>query len=101
MQLPLTEDIFHNFDITKNFNKDLISAFVQSINSHYYDAKRGEKHIPYVTGDIIKAAYEQAYNEKPGEEMAMLLDITAEYINEALKQGEKDAAVNEKKGGVI
>lgn len=101
MQLPLTEDMFHNFDVTKNLNKDLISAFVQAVNSHYYKAKRGEKHIPYVTGDIIKAEYEKMYNEKPSEEMAMLFDITAEYINDALQQGAKDAVVNEKKGGVI
>lgn len=101
MQFPLTEDMFCSHDLTKDINEKLISAFVQAVNSHYYDAKRGEKHIPYVTGDIIKAAYEQMYNEKPGEEMAILLDITAEYINDALKQGAKDAATNEKNEGVI
>ena len=100
MQLPLTEDMFHNFDVTKNFNKDLISAFMQVVNSHYYKAKRGEKHIPYVTGDIIKAVYEQIYNEKPGAEMAMMLYVTADYINDALQQGQKDAAITQEKGGV-
>ena len=85
MQFPLTEDMFRNHDLAKDINEKLINAFVQAVNSHYYDTQRGEKHISYVTGNIIKAAYEQMYNEKPSEEMAMLLDITAEYINDALK----------------
>ena len=101
MQFPLTEDMFHNFDSTKNLNKNLISAFVLAVNSYYEDARKGESKIPYITGDILKAEYEHIYNEKLGKEMAMLLDVTAEYINDALKQGAKDMAVKVRKGGIL
>lgn len=100
MQFPLTKDMFRNHDLTKDISEEFISVFAQAVNSHYYDAKRGENRISYVTGDIIKAVYEQIYNEKPGAEMAMMLYVTADYINDALQQGQKDAAITQEKGGV-
>lgn len=100
MQFPLTEDMFRNHDLTKDIPEEFISVFVQAVNSYYYDARRGENRILYVTGNIITTVYNQMYNEKPGEEMAMLLDVTANYINDALWQGQKDAAIDQREGGV-
>ena len=100
MKFPLIEDMINNSDSKTKLNK-VVSAFVLTVNSFYEAARKGESKISYVTGDILKAEFEQMYNKKPSEEMAMLLDVTAECINDALQQGAKDAATNETKEGAI
>ena len=38
----------------------------------------------------MNSVYEQRFNEKPDEALSKWFEVSAEYINEALRQGERD-----------
>lgn len=90
VKFPITEDMIFNYDRTISLNRELVRAFVLTVNRFYEEAKDGANTIPYVTGSILNSVYEQRFNEKPDEALSKWFEVSAEYINEALRQGERD-----------
>lgn len=49
VKFPITEDMIFNYDRTVSHDRELIRAFVLTINKYYEDARSGENTIPYGT----------------------------------------------------
>lgn len=90
VKFPITEDMIFNYDRTVSHGRELIRAFVLTINKYYEDARSGENTIPYITEELLSSVYEKRYNEKPDEAMAKMLEVTAVYINDALRQAVRE-----------